>query len=146
MKTFFQFYESIIDPKRKVGSSAFEKFKNFPEPEDDDYDPDAIQRARELTDDEDDDDYTPRSVYGLTAQYPLAKASGKMRGFQIQSPEDHFKKHSEFDDRMPYKQLADTLRSKLYSGEPMSNRELNFVMKAIDKEYARLASYSKRNQ
>lgn len=123
MRTFNNFIEGIIDPKRNPKANSFEKSDS----EDDSY----------ISPSEEDDDDSPnyRNKLGLTAQYPLAKASGKMRGMQTKTSDELFRKGSAFKDKLGQRDLVDTLRSKLYAGEPMTKKEMDYLGKMLDKEY-----------
>lgn len=126
MRTFQQFIESLHDPKRDPKIKPWERTA-LSSPEDDDY----IPGDEDL---EDDEPGRTNSPLGLTAQYPLAKASGNMRGLQTKSPKELFQKDTAFTDRLSGPEMLDTLRSKLYAGERMSMKEINYLLKLLNKE------------
>lgn len=128
MRTYREYIESVIDPKNNPKVRAYEN----------DYEDDDNYFPSE--DDDDDQSHYHRSKLGKTAQYPLAKASGKMRGFQTVSPKDYFRgqRGNTFRDKLSGKNLIDTLKSKVYSDEPMSQKEIDYLMKILDKAYKEL--------
>jgi hypothetical protein len=126
MKNFWEYVESIYDPKRNPKASNWEKSGEH-DPADDDYNP------PDPFFDDDDDNHYHRSQLGKTAQYPLAKSAGKMRGFQVRSPEQQFNSK---DKQTSYRDIIDTLKSKNKAGEDMSWKEINFLIKHLDKEIA----------
>ena len=133
MKTFKEFIESradIIDPKRKPDAPPFERLGNI-YPGDDDYDPKAVKDAEFF---DTDDPLLKRSEKGITAQYPLARKTPGS-GFQEKTPEQMFSKPSTYSDSASKREFIDTLRSKLYTNEPMSQKELDILGRMLDKEY-----------
>lgn len=129
MRDFNDYMESIIDPKRNPKKRSYE----------DDFDDDDAPRPDAPFFDDDDEEPT-RNQLGLTAQYPLARSSGKGRGFQTITPDKMFSKSNVFKDKLKGRELVDTLRSKLYSGERMTPREINHLMKQLNQELAMLDS------
>lgn len=112
MRTFKQYIESIVDPK------------NNP----------RLQSWNQESDDSDPSYY--RKNLGKTAQYPLAHIEKDAKGFQVKSPEEFFKKRiSPLENGMSERDLVDTLKSKLYAKEPMTMREINFLIKKLDQAY-----------
>lgn len=120
----------IFDPKRNPKVTPWERLGDM-DPGDDDYDPKKIKDVDDMYDDE--DDYI-HSNLGKTAQYPLAHASGKLRGFQVKTPQEFFRNK----DNLSGKELVDTLRSKLAAGEHMTMKEINFLQRALNKDLAKI--------
>ena len=120
----------IVDPKRNPKVTPWEKLGDM-DPADDDYDPKKVKDVDDMYDDEDDH---IRSNLGKTAQYPLAHVSGKLRGFQVKTPQEFFGGK----DKLGGQELVDTLRSKLYAGEHMTMKEINFLQKALNKDLAKI--------
>lgn len=133
---FHQFLESIIDPKRNPKRRPFERMSQSV-PGDDDYDPRAHDELSDL-DDAEDDDFPSTSSLGRTAEYPLAHASGKMRGFQTKTPRELFRKPDAVSDKLRGRELFDTLRNKLRAGERMTGRELDILIKLLNREQEQL--------
>lgn len=130
MRTFYEFMESIYDPKRNPSPTYYEKPGNDLEPGDDGYkEPDPFF---------DNDDEQPRTnSLGLTAQYPLAKAGGNMRGFQVKTPKQAMSSRDDVAGlRGP--EVLDTLRSKLRTGEKMTGREIDLLLKLLNKQDEKL--------
>ncbi len=124
----------IVDPKRNPKVTPWEKVNWDADPGDDDYDPKKIDGS-EIDDMYDDDDTNyHRSELGKTAQYPLAHASGNLRGFQVKTPQEFFRGK----DKLSGRELVDTLRSKLAAGEHMTMKEINFLQKALNKDLAKI--------
>lgn len=120
----------IIDPKRDPKVSPWEKLGDT-DPADDDYDPKKGQEVDDMYGDEEYDSHHARTnSLGKTAQYPLAKASGKLRGFQVKTPQEFFRGK----EKLGGQDLVDTLRSKLFAGEHMTMKEINFLQRALRKE------------
>lgn len=125
MRTFNQYIEGIIDPKRN------------PKPTRNDLD--DYYNGNDDDEDEEVEMPTRAAGLGLTAQYPLAKASGKLSGFQTKSPDEMFKNKSTMQDEKYLQDRVDTLRSKLYSGEKMSVKEIDYLIKHLNKEIEMLS-------
>lgn len=108
---FREFLESVIDTKRDPRTTAWED------------------------DDATDNQSIFRSKLGLTAQYPLAKASGNMAGFQVRPPEEEFAgpKGNVVRDKLSGRERIDTLRSKLYADEPMTDQEKEILARHFRK-------------
>jgi hypothetical protein len=127
----------IIDPKRNPKVTPWEKLADIDsDPADDDYDPKkAALTSKEIDDMYGDDDINyNRSKLGKTAQYPLAQASGKLRGFQVKTPQELFRGK----EKLGGQELVDTLRSKLYAGEHMTMKEIDFLQKALNKDLSKI--------
>jgi len=137
MRTFYNFIEAIIDPKRNPKKTPGERLGQMG-PDDDDYDPRAHDELDDMYDDE--PGPTGGNGLGLNAQYPLAQSSGKMRGFQVKTPKEMFRKPDVVDDKLSGRELFDTLRAKLRSGERMTSREITILLKLLNKQDEKLRS------
>ncbi len=136
MRDFYQFLaEDIVDPKRNPKKRASERIPSD-DPADDDYDPQAIDDIEAWADD--DDHPHGSSKLGLSAAYPLAQASGKMRGFQVGTPKQILGKRDSLDDNLSPRDLLQTLVNKSRTGERMSSREIDALIRLLNKQDARL--------
>ena len=120
----------IVDPKRNPKPQPYERLGEL-DPADDDYD---YKKVKDIDDMYDSEDADVPSRLGKTAQYPLAHASGKLRGFQVKTPQEFFGGK----DKLSGKELVDTLRSKLAAGEHMTMKEINFLQRALNKDLAKI--------
>lgn len=123
MITFKSFLENIIDIKRNPKPLSYHDFSS---PEDDDY----IH-----TDDTDDGDegWMSTSPLGITAQYPLAQTSGKLKGFQVKPSLGQTT--NVFKDKLKGQDKVHTLLSKVYADEKMTMKEINYLIKYLNNKY-----------